>query len=116
MPERTRGGSLPKSDSKLARWRLRRGVTQTDLARAVGIDAKVYRSIEQGSRVPRFDVLMNCAIALRVSLEDIVEDEWRQWHALDQRATAQPEPDQLWATDADRSHVVPPERAAQLNP
>src|SRR5690242_2491193 len=112
MPERTRGGSLPKSDSKLAHWRLRRGVTQSDLARAIGIDAKVYRSIEQRARVPRLDVLMNCAIALRVALEDIVEDEWRGWQTLDQRAATPPDPDELWAADADRGHMVSPDQAA----
>lgn len=116
MPANTRGGSLPKSDTKLARWRLRRAVTQQDLARAIGIDVKVYRRFEKGDRVPPLDVLLNCAIALRVSLDDIVEDDWRQWQVLDQRASSPPEPDELWGVDADRAHIVPPERAAQLRP
>lgn len=116
MTGRTRGGSLPKSDTRLARWRLRRGVTQTNLARAIGIDVKVYRRIEKGDRVPPLDVLLNCAIALRVSLDDLVEDEWRRWQVLDQRSAAPPDPDELWSVDADREHQTPPERAARLAP
>jgi transcriptional regulator with XRE-family HTH domain len=116
MPERTRGGSLPKSDTKLAHWRLRRGVTQQELARAIGIDVKVYRRVEKGDRVPPLDVLLNCAVALRVSLNDIVEDGWREWQVLDQRASSPPDPDELWGADADRRHVVAPERAVELRP
>jgi len=116
MPAGTRGGSLPKSDTKLAHWRLRRDVTQQDLARAIGIDVKVYRRIEKGDRVPPLDVLLNCAIALRVSLDDLVEDEWRRWQVLDRRAATPPAPEDLWGASADRKHVVPPQRAAQLRP
>ncbi len=107
---------MPKSDTKLARWRLRRRVTQQDLARAVGVDVKVYRQVVKADRVPAFDVLLNCAVALRVSLDDIVEDDWRHWQVLDQRASAPPDPEELWGTGADRAHLVPPDRAAKLNP
>lgn len=110
----TRGGSLPKSDSKLSHWRLRRGVSQQDLARAVGVDVKVYRRLEQGQSTPSWPLLINCAIALRVSLDDIVEDGWRGWQVLDRRALAPPDTDELWAEDADREHLVPPERAGEL--
>lgn len=116
MPAGTRGGSLPKSDTKLAHWRLRRGVTQQDLARAIGIDVKVYRRIEKGDGVPPLDVLLNCAIALRVSLDDLVEDRWRTWQVLDQRASSPPDPDTLWDAGADRRHQVPPEKAVRLKP
>lgn len=110
----TRGGSLPKSDSKLSHWRLRRGVSQQDLARAVGVDVKVYRRLEQGQATPSWPLLINCAIALRVSLDDIVEDDWCRWQVLDRRSATPPDLDELWGDDADRTHIVPPDRAAEL--
>jgi hypothetical protein len=53
---------------------------------------------------------------LRVALDDLVEDEWRGWQVLDRRASSAPDPDELWAPDADRRHQVAPDRAAQLKP
>jgi DNA-binding Xre family transcriptional regulator len=84
--------------TKLAALRVQRGVTQAELAAAVGIALATYRRLERG-RVPSppLRYLSNCAIALGVELEDLIEDEWREWFVFDQhRAATPPSPDGLW--------------------
>lgn len=63
-----------------------RGVTQEELARAVGISVPTYRRLERGEvRNPKFGQLVNCAIALVVALDTLIEDEWREWLPFDAR-------------------------------
>lgn len=83
-------------DTRLARARLSRGVTQDELASAVGVTVPTIRRLERGEALnPKLRTLVNCAIALGVRLEDILEDEWLSW--LPARGAEQPpEPDEFW--------------------
>jgi transcriptional regulator with XRE-family HTH domain len=94
-PARHDPGTIP--ETKLAHARISRGVTQEDLARAVGISVPTYRRLERGDvRNPKLGQLVNCAIALGVELDTLIEDEWREWLTFDARAAAPPEPQAFW--------------------
>lgn len=76
-----RGG---KAVTKLARARAARGLTQAQLAAAVGLARSTYWRLEAGRvRNPRLRELANCALALDCQLEDLIEDEWREWFVFD---------------------------------
>lgn len=94
-PARHNPGTIP--ETKLAHARMSRGVTQEELAGAVGISVPTYRRLERGDvRNPKLGHLMNCALALGVELDALIEDEWREWMAFDARAPAPPEPEAFW--------------------
>ncbi|MBX5468879.1 MAG: hypothetical protein IRZ21_03170 [Thermoleophilaceae bacterium] len=49
---------------------------------------------------PPIRYLANCEIALDVSLEELSEDEWREWMVLDRyRAYKPPVRERLWRID-----------------
>jgi transcriptional regulator with XRE-family HTH domain len=74
-----------------------RGVTQEELAEAVGISVPTYRLLERGQMpAPKLAYVVNCAIALGVELEAVIEDEWLQWRALTQRTSRPPRPEEFW--------------------
>jgi transcriptional regulator with XRE-family HTH domain len=85
------------AQTKLARRRLELDVSQEELAAAVGMSATTYRRLEhnQLTDIP-LRALNNCALALGVELEDIVEDQWREWAPFDQRRLKPPKPKDLW--------------------
>jgi|ERR1700688_1379643 DNA-binding XRE family transcriptional regulator len=58
----------------LAFWRKRRGLTQTDLARAAGIAQGFLSEIESGRKTGDVTVLQRIAIALEISLLELVPD------------------------------------------
>jgi transcriptional regulator with XRE-family HTH domain len=84
--------------SRLAALRQKRGLTQEQLARATGLSASVYWRLENGHYDnPPLRYLMNCKIALDCELDDLIEDEWREWMVLDRRYAAEPpRPEELW--------------------
>jgi DNA-binding XRE family transcriptional regulator len=69
--------------TKLARLRLDRGYFQDDVADATGISLRTYQRLE-GNELPRPQLwyLVNCAVVLGCSLEDLIEDEWLRFHEL----------------------------------
>ena len=70
---------------------MRRGVTQEELARAVGISVPTYRRMERGETDnPKLRHLVNCAIALGVELDEIMEDEWFEWFPMNRTEAARP--------------------------
>jgi transcriptional regulator with XRE-family HTH domain len=74
-----------------------RGVTQEELARAVEISVPTYRRLERGEvRNPKLGQLVNCAIALGVELDALLEDEWLEWLTFDARAAAPPKAEAFW--------------------
>lgn len=86
-----------KADTKLARLRMSRGVTQAELAEAIGISEPTYRRLERGlMTAPPLSYLVNAALALGVELDDVIEDEWRAWHELRADRPAPPVPDAFW--------------------
>lgn len=82
MPRGARPDLSPAATA-LARWRLERGLTQAQLADAVGISVPTLQRYEN-ARVadPSLKVLVNCSIALRVGLEDVCEPAWLEWNTL----------------------------------
>ncbi len=80
----------------LARARLSRGVTQDELAAAVGVSAQTIRRLERGEvENPKLRTLVNCALALGVDLSDVLEDDWLAWLPTG-GAVAPPARDEFW--------------------
>lgn len=93
-----------KSTTRLARWRLRRGVTQVQLAQATGIPLASYRRLERGQRsAPPLWQLANCAHALGVDFTDLLEDSWLKWRPPDQAHPDPPDPLELWRRPPDHA-------------
>jgi transcriptional regulator with XRE-family HTH domain len=85
-----------KVETKLAAWRVKRGMTQKELARAIGISLSSYYRLERGmNRNPPLGYLANAAIVLGCKLEDLIEDRWRSWHVLWQLNPPE-RPKELW--------------------
>ena len=83
--------------TKLQDWRKRRGLTQDDMAAAVGISRTTYQRLEQGDDDnPRLRYLANCALALGCETSDLIEDEWLTWEQFDRRKPGPPAPEQFW--------------------
>lgn len=82
--EETRRGRRPgeqtKIETKLAAWRVKRGMTQEELANAAGLPLSTYRLYERGRvRDPGVITLNRFAYLLGCKLDDLVEDSW-DWH------------------------------------
>lgn len=97
-PAARRGAS--SAATKLAATRLRRGMTQREVADATGISYATYQRLERGEiDNPPLRYLTNCALVLGVRVGDLIEDEWLQWKRFDARTPDAPEPDErrrLW--------------------
>ena len=77
--------------TRLAAVRVERGLTQAQMARYTGLTVPTYRRLERGQiPAPPLSYLANCALVLDVSLEALIEDEWRSWHVFDARDAARP--------------------------
>ena len=63
------------SPSPLAFWRKRRGLTQTALAKAVGVSQAYMAQIESGKRTADIRIYQRLANRLGVMLDDIVSSE-----------------------------------------
>jgi transcriptional regulator with XRE-family HTH domain len=95
MPARRDPGTKP--ETRLARLRMSRGVTQEELADAIGISEPTLRRLERGQMSsPPLGYLVNAALALGVGLDELVEDEWRAWHELRADRAGPPTPDAFW--------------------
>jgi DNA-binding XRE family transcriptional regulator len=75
-----------QGETKLAQQRVKAGVTQEELARVVGISRTSLIRLETGrSRNPLLGWYVNCAIALGVKLDDVLDDDVEtKWHWYDQ--------------------------------
>jgi DNA-binding XRE family transcriptional regulator len=67
-------------------------MTQAELARRTGISRATIQRLERGEiEQPSVRMLANCAMVLGaqlatgVRLEDLIEDEWREWYVLRRR-------------------------------
>jgi transcriptional regulator with XRE-family HTH domain len=87
--------------TKLAAWRVKRGVTQNAMAEAVGVSRATYVRLEQGRNDnPPVRLLVNCAIALGCELDDLIEDEWRAWYTPAGIPPSSP-PSTLWTAEGE---------------
>lgn len=57
--------------------RIRAGMTQSDLAKKVGINTFMVARIESGQTVPRVDTLKKISEVLNVTMEDLMGGECR---------------------------------------
>jgi len=74
-----------------------RGVTQEELADAIGISLPTYRRLERRqTENPGLRYLMNAALALGADLDLLIEDEWREWMVFDHDRPSPPTPEELW--------------------
>lgn len=72
-----RPGEQTKVETKLAAWRVKRGMTQEELAAAVGLPLSTYRLYERKQvRDPGVITLNRLAYILGCKLTDLVEDDW----------------------------------------
>jgi transcriptional regulator with XRE-family HTH domain len=96
MPARHDPGT--KAETRLARVRMARGVTQEELADAIGISLPTYRRIERGGADanPPLRYLMNAALALGVELDTVIDEAWREWRVFDSAHAAPPQPEEFW--------------------
>ncbi len=58
---------------KLAEVRRKRGMTQSELAKAVGLAQASISTLESGETKPAFETLIKLARALDCSLDDLVD-------------------------------------------
>lgn len=93
-----RPGEQTKVETKLAAWRVKRGMTQPELARAIGMSLSSYYRLERGiMRNPPLGYLANASIVLGCKLEKLIEDEWREWYGHRKHLSSRPEnPKKLW--------------------
>ena len=77
--------------TRLAQRRLEVGVTQRQMWEALAVSRATYVRLEQGRTAnPSLRLLQNCAIALGCQLDDLIEDEWREWYTQEGYAPTQP--------------------------
>ena len=71
----TTGRTAPRrtNNSAIARARLAKGLTQRQLAEAVGTSSQQVANWEQGLRKPKFDALRRMADALDVDALSLIE-------------------------------------------
>lgn len=53
--------------------RLKRGLTQEQLAELVGVHPRTYKNYETGKTVPRIPIIRKLCIALNTSSDDLLE-------------------------------------------
>ena len=63
---------LKKLGKKCKELRLGQGLTQSKMARRIGIDMKFYQDIEGGRRPVSTKTLYSISIGMDISLEDLV--------------------------------------------
>lgn len=74
-----RPGEQTKAETRIAEWRVKRGLTQQETADAVGLSLNGYWKYEHGQIYnPGVRQLANLAIIFGCELEDLIEDDWRQ--------------------------------------
>lgn len=93
-----RPGEQTKVETKLAAWRVKRGMTQKEVARAINMSLSAYYRLERGlTRNPPLGYLANASIILGCKVEQLIEDDWREWYHHRKHMRAEPEnPKQLW--------------------
>lgn len=80
-----------KIRTKLAERRIGRHRTQDQMVELTGISRASYVWLEQGRHPnPPLRWLTNCALVLDCELEDLIDDEQREWFVLDESARTAP--------------------------
>jgi transcriptional regulator with XRE-family HTH domain len=79
--------------SKLGQLRVAAGYNQADMADLTGIALSVYSRLERNTRPGNvnYRALVNCAAVLGVDVDELIQDEWREWHVFDKRRPGPPD-------------------------
>lgn len=74
MPKRNRDYTLPRrtNDSLIAQARIAKGLTQAQLAEAIGVKPTQIANWEQGTRKPKVGALMKIADALGIDWTTLI--------------------------------------------
>ena len=79
-----RPGPQTKVRTRLGAYRVALGLTQKEMAWAIGIPIALYVRLERGQhRNPRLGWLVNASIVLGVGLEDVMDDWMSGWYSGD---------------------------------
>jgi transcriptional regulator with XRE-family HTH domain len=84
----------PQTDvrTRLAATRVATGLTQKEMAWAIGIPIASYIRLERGQhRNPPFGWLINAATVLDCDLDELIDDAMRKWYPFDRPAPPPPE-------------------------
>ena len=77
--------------------RLEKGVGREELARVAGTSISKLAKIEGGKdQNPPLRILNNCALALGVELDAVIEPEWRTWWNRYGGQPSPPDPAEFW--------------------
>lgn len=81
----------------LGKVRMARGVSQQELAEAMGISLATLRRIERNqAENPGYRYLVNAAMVLGVEVGALIEPEWREWKVFDHQHPEPPQPEDFW--------------------
>jgi len=95
-----RPGEQTKADTRIAEWRVKRGLTQQEAADAVGLSLNGYWKYERGHiDNPGIRQLANLAIVFGCELEDLIEDDWRRGTWGMGKPRRPEDPSSFWRTD-----------------
>lgn len=85
----------PKTE--LARQRVKKGLSREALARVAGTSTTKLGKIETGQDPnPPLRILNNCALALGLKVEKLIEPEWRTWWDPHGGQPHPPDPAEFW--------------------
>jgi transcriptional regulator with XRE-family HTH domain len=72
-----RPGEQTRVETKLAAWRVKRGMTQEEVANLTGLGLSTYRQYERGRvKKPGLIEMIRFAHLLGCKLTDLIEDRW----------------------------------------
>lgn len=96
MPKKATKQLPPRT--KLAAWRIKRGASQPDMVKDTGIPISTYQRLEVGNyqRLP-YQQLVNCAKVLKVDVDELIEDRFKEWTVFD-GAVRKPPNSPRWKT------------------
>lgn len=92
--------------SKVARWRLKRGLTQAEAANASGMGLSTYWAYERRRvKDPSVISLMRIAYAFGCELTDLIDDDWTIERGVPGTGrdiwSPPPDPEKLWHPNRD---------------
>jgi transcriptional regulator with XRE-family HTH domain len=100
----------PDVRTTLAEIRIGRRISQAELAKVTGLSRRTIQRLEAGhfgDAGPHLGHLAQCAIALGVPLEAVIDPAWRVWRVFSPDA-AEPPPERWWEGTVDQRWNMSP--------
>jgi transcriptional regulator with XRE-family HTH domain len=89
--------------TRLAALRHASGYTQREIAQLTGLSLATVKRLEGGQIAnPPLRYLVNCALALHVGLDEVIEPEWTSWTRFSAQAPEPPDEPPPAAREAGR--------------